>query len=128
VLFHGSGRFEFITRARVPKTKRKAVSSLAAGLAETELGTIDAELLIAFIWQIAGRPENAAEGWRWNKPLVIVLDNYSVHAGKRFQEERKKWKAADIGLFYLRPVLSAACSICLPTARNSRALNRSGVM
>jgi hypothetical protein len=103
VLFHGSGRFEFITRARAPKTKRKAVSSLAAGLAEAELGTIDAELLIAFIWQIAGRPENAAEGWRRNKPLVIMLDNYSVHVGKRFQEERKKWKAADIDLFFLPP-------------------------
>jgi hypothetical protein len=100
-LFHGSGRFEFVTRARAPKTKRKTVSCLAAGLSESELGTIDAELLIEFIWQIAGRPENATDGWRRDKPLVIVLDNYSVHVGKRFQEERKKWKAADIALFFL---------------------------
>jgi len=101
VLFHGSGRFEFITRARVPKTKRKAVPCLAAGLSESELGTIDAELLIEFIWQIAGRPENAPDGWRRDKPLIIVLDNYSVHVGKQFQTEREKWKAANIDLFYL---------------------------
>ena len=62
-LFHGghgsSCRFEFLTRARAPKTKRKAISSLAAGLSEEELGTINADLLIGFIWQVAGRPENA---------------------------------------------------------------------
>jgi hypothetical protein len=101
VLFHGSGRFEFLTRARAPKTKRKVVSRLAAGLSEAEIGTITAELLIEFIWQIAGRPENASGDWRRDRPLVIVLDNYSVHVGKRFQQERVKWKAADIDLFFL---------------------------
>jgi hypothetical protein len=101
VLFHGSAHFEFITRARVPKTKRKAVSSLAAGLSESELGTMTAEFLIEFIWKIAGRPQNAPAGWRRNQPLVIVLDNYSVHVGKQFQAEREKWKAADIDLFFL---------------------------
>ena len=100
-LFHSSGRFEFLTRARVPKTKRKAISSLAAGLAASELGVLNAEVLIAFIWHIAGRPENAPEDWRPDKPLVIVLDNYSVHVGKRFQQERERWRAADIDLFFL---------------------------
>ena len=100
-LFHGSGRFEFITRARAPKTKRKAVSRLAAGLSQAELGIVNADLLIGFIWQVAGRPEGAPEGWRREKPLVIVLDNYSVHVGKQFQAEREKWKAADIDLFFL---------------------------
>ena len=100
-LFHGGARFEFITRARAPKTKRKAVSRLAAGLSESEMGTIDAELLIEFIWQIAGRPENTCEGWRRDRPLVVVLDNYSVHVGKRFHQEREKWRAADIDLFFL---------------------------
>ena len=32
---------------------------------------------------------------------MIVRDNYSVHVGKRFQEEREWWKAADIDLFFL---------------------------
>ena len=100
-LFHSSGRFEFLTRARVPKTKRKAISSLADGLEASELGVLNAEVLIAFIWHIAGRPENAPEDWRRDKPLVIVLDNYSVHVGKRFQQERERWRAADIDLFFL---------------------------
>jgi len=33
--------------------------------------------------------------------LVVVLDNYSVHRSTRFQEERIKWRAADISLFFL---------------------------
>ena len=37
------GRFEFATRAKAPKTKRKPVSSLAAGLEPSELGTLDLE-------------------------------------------------------------------------------------
>ena len=100
-LFHGSGRFEFVTRARVPKTKRKPLSSLAAGLSEAEVGILNADLLIAFIWTVAGQPENAPQHWQREKPLVIVLDNYSVHVGKRFQEERGKWRAANIDLFFL---------------------------
>jgi transposase len=100
-LFHSSGRFEFLTRARAPKTKRKALSSLGDGLEASELGVLNAEVLIAFIWHIAGRPENAPEDWRRDKPLVIVLDNYSVHVGKRFQQERERWRAADIDLFFL---------------------------
>jgi transposase len=33
--------------------------------------------------------------------LVIVLDNYSVHKSTRFAQERVKWRAADIDLFFL---------------------------
>ena len=100
-LFHGSERFEFTTRARAPKPKRKAISSLAAGLCASELGVLNAELLIDFIWQIAGRPAGACPGWRREKPLCIVLDNYSVHKSARFEEERAKWHAANIELFFL---------------------------
>jgi transposase len=74
---------------------------LAAGLSEAEVGPIAADLLIGFIWRIAGRPEDAPQDWRRDKPLVVVLDNYSVHVGKQFQQERLKWKAADIELFFL---------------------------
>jgi len=102
-LFHGSRRFAFVTRARAPKTKRKRLSIRAAGLSEDEMGTLDADILIAFVWRIAGRPPEAAPDWRRDKPLVVVLDNYSVHVGKRVQEEREKWRAADIDLFFLPP-------------------------
>jgi hypothetical protein len=107
---HGSRRFEFVTRARAPKTRRKPLSILATGLSEAEIGILNADMLIAFIWQIAGRPAHGPAEWRRERPLVIVLDNYSVHVGKLVQEERKKWKAADIDLFFLpsySPELSA---------------------
>jgi hypothetical protein len=100
-LFHAFKRLRFTTLARAPKPKRKAISPLAAGLSESELGVLNAEFLIGFIWQIAGRLNEAREGWRRDKPLVIVLDNYSVHQSGRFAGERIKWRAADIELFFL---------------------------
>lgn len=100
-LFYQSRRFAFATLARAPQTKRKTVSPLATGLTAEELGVLNAEALIGFIWRMAGRPEEAPADWRRDKPLVIVLDNYSVHKSARFAEERSKWQAADIDLFFL---------------------------
>ncbi len=65
------------------------------------MGVLNAEFLIRFIWRVAGRSEEGAPDWRRDKPLVIVLDNYSVHKSARFSEERERWRAADIGLFFL---------------------------
>jgi hypothetical protein len=104
VLFYGrhqSRRFAFATLARAPQPKRKAVSPLAAGLEATEMGTLNAPFLVEFIWRIAGRPEDAPQNWRRERPLVIVLDNYSVHKSACFAEEREKWREADIALFFL---------------------------
>ena len=100
-LFHRTRQFVFATLARAPVPKRKAVSPLAAGLSEAEMGVLNAEFLMRFIWRVAGRPGDAPEDWRRDKPLVVVLDNYSVHKSARFQEERIKWRAADIELFFL---------------------------
>lgn len=100
-LFQRTKRFVFATLARAPLPKREALSPLAAGLEASELGVLNAEFLINFIWHMAGRPEEATEDWRREKPLVIVLDNYSVHKSARFAEERIKWRAADIELFFL---------------------------
>ena len=98
-------RFAFATLARAPKAKRKPLSPLAEGLEVSEVGVLDAEFLIGFIWKVAGRPEATEKSevgcWRRERPLIIVLDNYSVHVGKRFQEERERWGAADIHLFFL---------------------------
>jgi hypothetical protein len=109
-LFYRTKQFVFATLARAPLPKRQALSPLAAGLEAFELGVLNAEFLITFIWHMAGRPADAPEDWRREKPLVIVLDNYSVHKSARFQEERIKWRAADIELFFLpsySPELSA---------------------
>jgi hypothetical protein len=100
-LFHKTCRFAFATLARAPQPRRKAVSPLAAGLESSELGVLNAEFLIPFIWRLAGRPQNAPPDWKRDKPLVIVLDNYSVHKSARFQQERVRWRAADIELFFL---------------------------
>lgn len=104
-LFFPPTRLEFATLAKAPPTtgKRKAVSYLAAGLEAEEVGTLDAEALVGFIWRIAGRPQDAAPDWKRHRPLVVVLDNYGAHKGGRFQEERDRWRAADIDLFFLPP-------------------------
>lgn len=109
-LFHHSQRFEFLTRAKAPKCKKKIIPKAAEGLEVGELGTLNAAVFIAFVWQIAGRPENAPSDWRREKPLVVVVDNYSVHQSQDVKEERLKFQAADIDLFSLpsySPELSA---------------------
>lgn len=109
-LFHHSRRFEFLTRAKTPKCKKKLIPKAAEGLDASELGILDAAVLISFLWQIAGRPEDAPEGWRRDKPLVIVIDNYSVHHSQDVKDERVKFAAADVDLFFLpsySPELSA---------------------
>jgi putative transposase len=106
--FAASGRFVFETRARapLPKSKKKRAESpippLAGGLCVEELGTLDAELFVNFVWEsVAGRPPGAGAGWRRDKPLFLVLDNYSVHVSRRVQQERVLWEAADVYLFFL---------------------------
>jgi hypothetical protein len=109
-LFHHSQRFEFLTRAKAPRCKKKPIPKAAEGLEATELGTLDAAVVITFFWQIAGRPDEAPKDWRRDKPLVIVLDNYSVHKSKEVKDERLKFQAADVDLFFLpsySPELSA---------------------
>jgi hypothetical protein len=100
-LFYKAQCFAYDTLGRAPQPKRKDASPLAAGLKGSELGVLNAEFLIRFIWRIAGRPKDGAPNWRREKPLVIVLDNYSVHKSVRFSQEREKWRTADIGLFFL---------------------------
>ena len=56
-LFHNSRCFAFATLARAPQPKRKALSPLVAGLEPSELGVLNAEFLIGFIWRMAGRPQ-----------------------------------------------------------------------
>jgi putative transposase len=70
---------------------------------------IDSEVFLAFVWLVAGRPVEAAAGWRRERPLVVVLDNYSVHKSQRVKTELTALTAANIRLFYLpayRPELS----------------------
>ncbi len=85
------GTFVFETRASVPKKKDstekgkkaykkarpKAAESLSFSpweLAPEEIGPINAEVFVSFIWdQVAGRPVGATEDWRRPVPVVVRI-------------------------------------------------------
>jgi hypothetical protein len=104
------GEFRFATFASVPKPKQRADGSVGKslaqqaaehGLAEEDLGVIDSDVFLAFVWQLAGRPPEAPEDWRRSRPLMVVVDNYSVHTSERVRWERRRLEAADVYLVYL---------------------------
>jgi hypothetical protein len=106
---HGveAGRFVYELYASLPKNtakkQRKTPAEQAAkhGLREEQVGTIDGERFVRFVWQVAGRPAIYAEGWQRERPMVLVVDNYSVHKCERVQQEMETFAAAGITLFYL---------------------------
>lgn len=106
---HGpkAGRFLFETYAALPKSRakkpRKTPELIAAdhGLTPAEVGPIDSARFLAFVWRMAGRPALSAEDWKRERPLYIVLDNYSVHTGQAVQEAIPVLEAAKVFFFYL---------------------------
>src|SRR5437879_6786354 len=114
---HGveAGRFVYELCASLPKNtakkQRKTPEEQAAkhDLRVEQVGTIDAERFVQFVWKVAGRPAVYPAGWQRERPLVLVVDNYSVHKSERVQEEQSALAAAGITLFYLpsyRPALA----------------------
>ena len=105
---HGveTGRFAYETWAALPKSRAKQPRPLAEqaathGLQEAEVGPIDSERLLQFVWRLAGRPAVYPEDWRRERELAIWLDNYSVHKSERVQAERPALERAGITLHYL---------------------------
>jgi hypothetical protein len=106
---HGpeAGRFEFQSGASLPKSRakhqRKTPEQLAAthGLRMEEVGPIDAERFVAFVWRGAGRPDVGQEGWQRERPLMVVVDNYSVHTSATVEEACPALQAAGIHLVKL---------------------------
>ncbi len=106
---HGveAGRFVYELCASLPKNtakkQRKTPEEQAAkhGLRAEQVGTIDAERFVRFVWQVAGRPAVYPAGWKRERPLVLVVDNYSVHKSERVQQEMEAFAAAGITLFFL---------------------------
>jgi transposase len=102
-----AGRFEFETYATVPKSRAKkarrslAEQAAAQGLGVEEIGPIDSERVVQFIWKIAGRPTVHPEEWQRERPLVIWLDNYSVHKSERLRQEGAAFERAGVHLCYL---------------------------
>jgi hypothetical protein len=106
---HGveAGRFVWEAYARLPKSRakkqRKTLAEQAAAhdLRVEQVQTIDGERFVAFVWRVAGRPAIYAAGWQRERPLVLVVDNYSVHTCERVQQEMAAFAAAGITLFFL---------------------------
>jgi putative transposase len=110
------GRLVTQTWARLPapraKKPRKTPAEVALdhGLTEPEIGVLDGERFIGFIWTVAGRPATASSAWVRERPLEIVLDNYSVHTSRSVRAMQAAWQQAGITLRYLpaySPELSA---------------------
>lgn len=105
---HGpmAGEFQFVSYASLPKSQAKqpppvAVQAAKHGLTEEDVGKIDSAVLLAFLWTVAGRPADAGDDWRRERPLWYVLDNYSAHKSDLVRLEEPRLAAAGIHLFYL---------------------------
>lgn len=122
---HGplAGEFPFVSYASLPKSTAKqprksaTEQALAHELFPEEVGTLDAEVFLAFLWLIAGRGPEPGKEWRRERPLMVVLDNYSVHKSERVQQELPALVAADIHLVYL-PAYSPELSEIEPIWRD----------
>jgi putative transposase len=106
---HGpmAGKLVYRTFAQLPpharKAKRKSADEVARsyGLALEEVGSIDADRFVAFLWHLAGRPEGAPTDWKRERPLVIKIDNYSVHKSQTVKTAVPALERADVFLTYL---------------------------
>jgi len=106
---HGpeAGRREYQSWAVLPKSRAKdprttlEARATAHGLTVDEVGPIDAARVVAFLWQVAGRAADAPAEWQRARPLMIALDNYSVHTSQTVQAARPLLAAAAVHLVYL---------------------------
>ncbi len=106
---HGpdAGRLAYQSWAVLPNSRakqpRKPPQERAAahGLTVNEVGPIDAARVLAFLWQVAGRPADAPAAWQRERPLMIALDNYAVHTSQTIQAACPQLAAAEVHLVYL---------------------------
>ena len=102
-----AGTFCYAIYASLPKSRYKTqhkspqAVAQAAGFAPSEVGAIDSERFLAFVWLLAGRPAIHLSDWKRSRPLWIVLDNYSVHKSAGVKAAQADLEAAGVHLFYL---------------------------
>jgi transposase len=102
-----AGRFEYESYATLPKSAAKKHKktpeehAAAYGLTAEQVGPIDSQRFLAFVWKVAGRPAIFAEDWKRERPLMIKLDNYSVHKSAQVKAALPALEAADVYLVYL---------------------------
>jgi hypothetical protein len=85
------------SRAKRPRTTPEARAA-AHGLTLDEVGPIDGARVVAFLWQLAGRPADAPPTWTRPRPLYVALDNYSVHTGQIVTDACASLAAAQVHL------------------------------
>jgi hypothetical protein len=88
------------SRAQKPRTTPEERAA-AQGLTLEEGGPLDAERLVSFLWRVAGRPANAAPGWKRGRSLVIALDHDAVHTSQPVCAAQPHLAAATVELVYL---------------------------
>jgi hypothetical protein len=104
---HGplAGAFHFECWATLPKrgTKRKTLAERAErhGVRAEEVGRIDSERFLSFVWKVAGRPEGVGSDWQRERPLWIALDNYSIHKSEGVRTAIPALAAAGVHFWYL---------------------------
>jgi hypothetical protein len=97
-----SGHFDYEIYLGLPKKKTKEqIVTLPPGVSAEEIGPIDGDRLVAFLWRLAGRPKIYSSGWKRVRPLFIWMDNYSVHKGQAVKEALPALEAANVHLRYL---------------------------
>jgi len=99
------------------KKQRKSVEEIAAahGLTPAEVGSIDGERFLGFVWRMAGRPQISLSDWKRERPLYIVLDTTRCIPANPYKMRSRHWKQ--------RMCFS---SICLPTVPSCPRLSLSG--
>jgi hypothetical protein len=108
---HGpeAGRLEHQSWAVLPQSRAKQprvslqARAAAQGLTVDEVGPIDAARVVAFVWRVAGRPEDAPGDWKRARPLYVAWDNYAVHKSETVSAAQEQWAAADVHLVSLAP-------------------------
>ena len=104
---HGplSGHFDYELYLGLPKSQAKKtkgqIVKLPEGVSYDEVGPINGDRLVAFLWRLAGRPRIYSSDWKRVRPLYIWLDNYSVHTGQAVKDALPALEAADVHLMYL---------------------------
>jgi hypothetical protein len=105
---HGvqAGQLQFAISVTLPKSQAKkprpvAEQAAAHGLQAEEVGPIDSQRFLQFVWQLAGRPAVYPADWQRQRPLAIWLDNYSVHKSDPVKAEQPALERAGITLHYL---------------------------
>jgi transposase len=88
------------SRAKQPRVSMEARAA-AEGLGGDEVGPIDAERVVAFVWRVAGRPEDAPAGWRRERELYVAWDNYAVHKSATVRAAQEQWAAAGVHVVFL---------------------------